>query len=625
LAGGPRIRVPRLAWMLQGRGHNVRHGTSSAPIEGRFDIIHVFNSWPLESCVATLFAARKAADRVVFSPIALDLHAYPIFSDLLGAILNVNNPQSIDGDLHEIVQRTPPKSYAAGERPSEGVPGQFETLRIATAIADRVICLSKYERDFLAAIGAHSSHTTIVENTSNFEGFSHVDQQRFARKYGLTNYVLCVGRLESRKNQALLAHAIGGLRRKLVLIGAYADVNYAELIHKYAQRNVVYIGYIEDRGLLASAYAGANTFVVPSWSEGAPLAAMEAGYLGTPLVLSTMSGEREYFGDHADYVHPADISGIQAAVERQSHSSTDQVFRSNLAAFNRERFSSLRHLERTLAVYEMALQAERSYPALIFNDAARITAAKALPRQMQHVTSARKVFGITDEGQAMNEFTWCGRRDGFVPPDGARGPKDAVGPQNGPIVKGHFVARSVAKIHADAKPQYKDYGFLRRVPREASTATVNICVQNLAYLCHGAIKRYLKRRRRAALLTELRNIQFGETFEVQVAVPSFAVPPCSRALLLVTSRPEHVWLAELQSLADRKGVRFEAYLDPNVAGHLSKQDLVWLESLLRLCDVVYIADRPVHDWVEHIRASARLAFEVRTLTDIEDKARTRDE
>jgi glycosyltransferase involved in cell wall biosynthesis len=355
LAGGVTTRVSCLALALGAAGHEVSLGNGSGPTAAAgFDLVHVFNSWPLESCLPALTMARRVGARVVFSPVALDLNGLPVFKDLLGAILNVGSPQTIDADLMELRGQVCPRTYGEDGVSVEGAAGQFETLCNATTLADHVICLSCQEQGFLRAVGADVSRSTVVENSSNFDEFGGAKPDVFRRKYGLGDYVLCVGRLEYRKNQALLAHALRGYHLPLVLIGDYGDPGYGELVRKFSGSNVIYIGRVNDRRMLASAYAGARALILPSWAEGASLAALEAAFLGTPLILSTMSSEREYFRNLADYVHPADTAGIRQALERELQTSrlADQRFK--LAAFTRERYGFARHVERTLAVYRAA-------------------------------------------------------------------------------------------------------------------------------------------------------------------------------------------------------------------------------------------------------------------------------
>ncbi len=66
--------------------------------------------------------------------------------------------------------------------------------------------------------------------------------------------------------------------------------------------------------LLASAYAAARVFALPSWFETPALAALEAALAGTPIVLTPFGSTREYFGDRALYAHPGRLGEIAAAV-----------------------------------------------------------------------------------------------------------------------------------------------------------------------------------------------------------------------------------------------------------------------------------------------------------------------
>ena len=49
--------------------------------------------------------------------------------------------------------------------------------------------------------------------------------------------------------------------------------------------------------LLASAYAAARVFALPSWFETPGLAALEAGLAGCAVAITPFGSTREYFGD----------------------------------------------------------------------------------------------------------------------------------------------------------------------------------------------------------------------------------------------------------------------------------------------------------------------------------------
>jgi glycosyltransferase involved in cell wall biosynthesis len=66
--------------------------------------------------------------------------------------------------------------------------------------------------------------------------------------------------------------------------------------------------------LLASAYAAARVFALPSWFETPGLAALEAALAGTAVVITPLGCTREYFGDMVEYARPDRISEISSAL-----------------------------------------------------------------------------------------------------------------------------------------------------------------------------------------------------------------------------------------------------------------------------------------------------------------------
>src|SRR5262249_33147531 len=67
---------------------------------------------------------------------------------------------------------------------------------------------------------------------------------------------------------------------------------------------------------LASAYAGARVFCLPSWFETPGLAALEAALAGAAVVVTPYGCTREYFGDRVVYARPEHPRAIGRAVDR---------------------------------------------------------------------------------------------------------------------------------------------------------------------------------------------------------------------------------------------------------------------------------------------------------------------
>lgn len=360
--GGPTSRVRLIASRLQTAGHQVEtcHNIRSASELADFDIVHVFNSWPPQTALECMALARNAGKAVVFSPIALDLADWPIYRQLMGCAFETGKRALVESVVEQLPRLAPKRHYLGknADMPFEGIPGHFEALRRCCALADHVIFLSDLERDFLAALGVRTNHGVLIRNGVDNAFGEAVDPDLFRKCFGLDRYVLCVGRIEYRKNQALLAMAMRDLNIPLVLIGDVGDPGYLDHVRLLGGPNLYHYARIEDRALLASAYVGASVFVLPSWCEGAPLAALEAGLTGVPLVLSDRSSEREYFGAHAIYISPAEPESMRLAILRVMDTQESPEERAGRAAFVRARYSESEHVRSTLDLYRRAVASD---------------------------------------------------------------------------------------------------------------------------------------------------------------------------------------------------------------------------------------------------------------------------
>lgn len=144
--------------------------------------------------------------------------------------------------------------------------------------------------------------------------FAHADPAPFTDKYGLKDFVLCVGRIEPRKNQLNMVRALSGLDIPVVFIGApvHKYQAYYDTCRKQAGKNIHFLGALPHHSnLISSAYAACNTFLLASWLETPGLAALEAGLAGAKVVITKEGATTEYFGDFAAYVNPADLKNIR--------------------------------------------------------------------------------------------------------------------------------------------------------------------------------------------------------------------------------------------------------------------------------------------------------------------------
>ena len=137
----------------------------------------------------------------------------------------------------------------------------------------------------------------------------------FVSKYGLEDFVLCVGAISPRKNQLSVITALSDTDLKTVFIGKpdFQNRGYYKKCRKLANENFLFIDEFPHERI-SSAYSAARVHVLPSWLETPGLVNLEAGLAGCNLVMGDRGSVREYFKDFAGYCNPGDVGDIREAV-----------------------------------------------------------------------------------------------------------------------------------------------------------------------------------------------------------------------------------------------------------------------------------------------------------------------
>jgi glycosyltransferase involved in cell wall biosynthesis len=350
--GGPSVRVPRLATDLRREGLRATLRAGALDTAAEDEVVHVVNCWHPISALTLLRRAKSRRQATVFSPIFLDFSLRRLWAgELIAELESATTRPEVDAAFARMRRRRA-AMRRSGLPPEEILPGYHAMVREMIALSDSVILLSEAERSRLAAIDAKPRSARVIRNAVPVSVGSRPDADLFARQFGIKDYVLCVGRIEPRKNQVALLHALRGLGMPLVLIGQTVNDDYRAIIdrHRWPETRVL------DRlptasPLLLSAYAGARAFVLPSWAEGGPLAALEAEAAGCNLVLSNASGEEEYFLDRATYCDPADPESIRNAIREAFETERSDPAGDFERAVLRHQAGWRRHVEETRKIY----------------------------------------------------------------------------------------------------------------------------------------------------------------------------------------------------------------------------------------------------------------------------------
>lgn len=186
------------------------------------------------------------------------------------------------------------------------------------AIKKEVTFSMKIPEERIDVISLAPSADYYPVNRDSMEGKIYVN------KYTQSEYILCVGTIEPRKNIPVLLKAFRLLREKyrfhlkLILAGekgwGYEDI--LKMSHQLGiQDDVIFTGYIDEKTILYL-YNYATAVVYPSIYEGFGLPVIEAMSCGVPVLISDIPSLREISGDAAIVFNPSDHEELAHKIEK---------------------------------------------------------------------------------------------------------------------------------------------------------------------------------------------------------------------------------------------------------------------------------------------------------------------
>jgi len=165
--------------------------------------------------------------------------------------------------------------------------------------------------------------------------------------------VLCVGRIEPRKNQLNLIRALRSSGIPLVLVGHSGRFNYGyyRRCRREAGDNVRFVDY-QNASQLRDFYRRAWVHACVSWYETPGLVNLEAALCGCAVVATPGGCTREYLGDQAYYCEAGDTESIRKAIGI----AFDQGSSKELAQRVARHYTWQQAAEKTWTAYQLALK-----------------------------------------------------------------------------------------------------------------------------------------------------------------------------------------------------------------------------------------------------------------------------
>ena len=173
---------------------------------------------------------------------------------------------------------------------------------------------SCYERKYMEAIAPSAQIFDNPISVTLVDGDSSKPRQELPE-----DFALFIGNVSAeRKNTIRLIEACNSLGLPLVLGGLIVPSDIMKLIEAMIAKSrikVYLLGFLKEDEL-RWLYQNCNVFCLPSLVEGVGQVAMEALYFGAPIVITSVGGPPDYFGNFAEYVDPYSIDDIAIGIDQ---------------------------------------------------------------------------------------------------------------------------------------------------------------------------------------------------------------------------------------------------------------------------------------------------------------------
>ena len=215
--------------------------------------------------------------------------------------------------------------------------------------ASRCIAIADSEIEQLQDYGVAKDRVHLIPNGIDHENIPDCGDGAFLERHGLQGvpFILFVGRLNVIKGPDLLLKAFSNVSDKLpdyhlVLVGP--DGGMLALLKSLARQasimgRVHFLGYLGGQEKY-EAYRSADLLVIPSRYEAMSIVVLEAGIVGTPVLLTDKCGFDNIGDSRGACIVPASVSGIQKGLtEVLSDTAGLRAIGERLKTYVREHFT----------------------------------------------------------------------------------------------------------------------------------------------------------------------------------------------------------------------------------------------------------------------------------------------
>lgn len=316
--GGDTIQIIRTAEELTKINVEVEIGLTNQKFDyKKYDIIHFFNIIRPSDILEHFDPKRNN----VISTIFVDYEEAEIKS---GSFLRSNLTKILGGDNIEYLKAIAKHILGKEKIISKKYIywGHYKSIKFLYKNAKALLPNSESEKNRL--IKKYGKTTAIHEKVVN----AIEKTENVVPNNNYKDAVICVGRIERRKNQLNLIKAMNGLDIKCYIIGkpALNDLEYYEECKRSAEKNIFFIDGLKQEKVY-EIMSAARVHVLPSWFETTGLVSLEAYYFNCNIVITDKGDQKEYFQNYATYCKPENINSIRESILTAYKKPFDEEFK----------------------------------------------------------------------------------------------------------------------------------------------------------------------------------------------------------------------------------------------------------------------------------------------------------
>ncbi len=364
VGGGDKVQITNTANELEKLGVEVDIKTSLNVDMAPYDLVHVFQlDWTPE----TYFYAKKAKEigkPLVLSPIHHSIKEVKKFEENYAFDLR-RISKILFREQHS--RDTFKNIYRSFSNPEKIIPtmksifiGLKKMHQKTLSLSDVVLVQTDLEAwDLKQTYGVDFKWVKIPNGVG--EQFLRVSSfENPFKDTKIKDYILCVGRIEPRKNQLSIIEAVNLARKEvgedlqLVFIGKKNSSHHIEYSIRFNHqlRKYPWITHIEQVPYeqMPSYYRFAKIGVSASWFETTGLTSLEALFCGANAVAAG-SRAKEYLGKNAFYCSPDDVDSIKEAILK-AYNASPPVIPEDM----KENYTWANAAKKTLEVYKNGLK-----------------------------------------------------------------------------------------------------------------------------------------------------------------------------------------------------------------------------------------------------------------------------